>query len=624
MISQALQKIKQKNDFTIDYLTDQLYDYWVFREVKADGHLIISNAFAKYLGYSTTTFKHTDEFFDLDSLSKVDESQSNLNGNFTLKIKNSDAHLFEFEAVTISFEDNKETYALYLIKDKSIRTNETNAREEELIHYKNLLERTNEVARIGTWEVDLIKNKVSWSKITREIHEISEEYEPDLETGINFYKPGEDREKITEIFGRAASEGKKFDAELRIITAKGNERWIRTIGIPEFKANVLVRVYGVFQDIHDKKQQEEAIYKSYEQTKLFIDQAPSSIAMFDREIRYIAASKNWYHDYKITDANIIGKSHYEIFPEIGDKWKKIHQECLNGAVNKNDEAEFKRPDGKSQWIKWDVRPWYNLKNEIGGIVMFTSDITPLKNAQNEAEMLLKLMTNQNERLINFSHIVSHNLRSHTANLNALTRLIKSSDDNIGENKYFEMLETATENLSETIAHLHEVASMNTNSDEEMERLNLTSYINKAIEIVQPELIKKEGEIIVNFEKEIFIYAIPAYLESILLNLITNTIKYASPSRKLRVIIDAKEDLDKTIISVADNGLGIDMKKHKHKIFGMYKVFHDHEDSRGIGLFITKSQVEAMHGRIYLKSEVDKGSTFFVELQRQEFKKKFVQ
>lgn len=112
--------------------------------------------------------------------------------------------------------------------------------------------------------------------------------------------------------------------------------------------------------------------------QVFVEQAPSAIAMFDTDMRYLAASEQWRRDYKLEDIQLVGRSHYEIFPEIGDDWKAIHQACLRGAINQCDEAYFIRADGSEQWIAWDVRPWFRADQTVGGLLMYTADISTLK------------------------------------------------------------------------------------------------------------------------------------------------------------------------------------------------------------------------------------------------------
>ena len=137
--------------------------------------------------------------------------------------------------------------------------------EQEAEKRLDLLTKTNEAARIGTWEVDLLQGTIEWSPITREIHEVGPDYVPDLETAIGFYLEGEDRETIRRVFFAAVSDGEPFDVELRIVTAGGRERWVRAVGYPVFERGQCRRVYGTFQDIDDRKRAEEALRSANEQ-----------------------------------------------------------------------------------------------------------------------------------------------------------------------------------------------------------------------------------------------------------------------------------------------------------------------------------------------------------------------
>ncbi|MDN3665483.1 PAS domain S-box protein [Algibacter miyuki] len=130
--------------------------------------------------------------------------------------------------------------------------------------------------------------------------------------------------------------------------------------------------------------------------KIFIEQAPTAIAMLDTNMCYIAASKEWILDYKMEDEEVIGRCHYDLFPEIGEDWKANHQKCLNGAIDKCDEAPFVRKDGTVQWIYWDVRPWYISEGVVGGLIMHTGDITHLKEKEEEKERIEKILDKTNE------------------------------------------------------------------------------------------------------------------------------------------------------------------------------------------------------------------------------------
>jgi PAS domain S-box-containing protein len=138
---------------------------------------------------------------------------------------------------------------------------------------------------------------------------------------------------------------------------------------------------GMGIDVTPLRKTEAALRESEERLHFFIAHAPAALAMFDREMQYLAVSKRWIIDYGLKDQNIIGRSHYEVFPEIPERWKKVHQRALAGEVVKEEEDYFERFDGTIQWLAWEVCPWYAADGAIGGIVIFTEDVTARKRTE---------------------------------------------------------------------------------------------------------------------------------------------------------------------------------------------------------------------------------------------------
>lgn len=210
--------------------------------------------------------------------------------------------------------------------------------------------------------------------------------------------------------------------------------------------------------------------------------------------------------------------------------------------------------------------------------------------------------------MNFAYIVSHNLRSHSANMLSLIDLLKIEFNDFQNNEMFNMLQSASENLMETIEHLSEVALLSVKTQKADESINVKSEIVKVLENTSSLAHKAEVEII-DESKLHYIIGTSSYVESILMNLVTNAIKYASPDRKSYIKIDTREYKDFIKVSIQDNGLGIDLKKYKDRLFKMYQTFHKHPEAKGIGLFILKNQIEALGGKIEVESELNIGSTF---------------
>jgi PAS domain S-box-containing protein len=146
------------------------------------------------------------------------------------------------------------------------------------------------------------------------------------------------------------------------------------------RSGAIVGSVVVGRDITEIKKAAEALQKEQKILQLFIEHAPAAIAMFDNDMRYIAASRRFLLDYEVKEQNIIGKTHYEVFPEIPERWKEIHRRCLNGATERCDEDPFPRANGKLDWMRWEIRPWYEATGKIGGIILFSEMITQQKEA----------------------------------------------------------------------------------------------------------------------------------------------------------------------------------------------------------------------------------------------------
>ena len=261
-----------------------------------------------------------------------------------------------------------------------------------------------------------------------------------------------------------------------------------------------------------------------------------------------------------------------------------------------------------------------IRDDQGAVIGYLGvghDISKIKNHENKIQNLLEVSKAQNKRLLNFAHIVSHNLKSHSGNFSMLLNLLKEEHQDIGDNEIVKMLNQASSNLSETISHLNEVVQLNTNSVDNLASVNLNQALEKVIGNVLGIALTSGVEIVNQADKNLEVLCIPAYLESILLNFLTNGVKYKSENRKSFVKFTTLVDNKHIILSIEDNGLGIDLNKHQNKLFGMYKTFHNHEDSRGLGLFIAKNQIEAIGGKVEVTSKVNVGTIFKVYFKYEE-------
>ena len=235
-------------------------------------------------------------------------------------------------------------------------------------------------------------------------------------------------------------------------------------------------------------------------------------------------------------------------------------------------------------------------------------------AANEKEIqgLLHTTSRQNQRLLNFAHIVSHNLRSHTYGLSGMLSLMKMEDPEVFSGESGQIFETGLVHLQATLEDLTEVVQ-EAGKDAPPTPLPLARYVERNVESLRAQINEAGVSVQTDVPEGLMVMGIAAYLDSIVLNLITNAIKYRDPKRKPVIGIQAVEENGTVRLSVADNGLGIDMQRIGDKVFSLHSTFHQHKDARGIGLYITRIQVEQMHGTIEVDSTPGAGSTFTVTL-----------
>jgi PAS domain S-box-containing protein len=855
-----------KKDPTIfDFIQEAAFDGLWYWDLENPENEWMNPKFWKVLGYNHLEMPHKVEAWidkihpeDLNLTTKnVKENKDDTNPSFDQVVRyfHKDGHTvwIRCQGMVIQDENGKPTRVL------GAHNEITDLKKKE-----QLLLETNRIAKIGYWEFDLEKSLPIWSEVTREIHEVPDDYKPNLKDALSFYKEGTSRERITSAVAKAISEGQSYDEELELTTYTGKSKWVRTIGLPEFSNDKCIRLYGLFQDIDDnarvrleidteklryeqiitganlgswelnlrtdeislnnhssemlgyenkafkekfsdnwfalihpddqslfqeklenlknqqstslhldcriKKTTEEWIWlrinaklfppsnyfkeprivgtlqdvnsekESNKHLYTFITDAPMALAMMDKEMRYMRCSQRWLSDYALEIDTIEGKSHYSVFPEISDQWKALHQRCLNGETLNKDEDLFIRQDGTKHWLRWKIKTWYQSKNEVGGIIIFSEiitsqketeeklilsersfrenftnaaigmaildtdgkwlkanntlchtigytekemqnltsqaithpadlaidlehlkklnqgeiqnyqiekryihknkkivqvllgaaavrdqngkilnyifqivDISKRKIGEKQIETLLHREQERTQRLNSFAYIVSHNLRNHSSGIATLLQFLEDETPQLREAEAFKFLEKASHGLSTTIDHLNEIVEIEGITKDSFVSCNLQSSLNNALSSLRLQVQNSKIRIRIELKEYLCVQGLDAYLESIFFNFISNAIKYRHPERKAELAITALVAKPWVCISFTDNGLGIDLERHKERLFGMYNTFHSNPEARGLGLFLTHRQVQMLGGRIEVSSIEDAGSEFKIYL-----------
>lgn len=262
---------------------------------------------------------------------------------------------------------------------------------------------------------------------------------------------------------------------------------------------------------------------------------------------------------------------------------------------------------------WVTRQHEATEKEVILLELFSEMLVNIRiRSHNERELhkLFSKTIEQNQRLKDFSYITSHNFRSSVANLVGLLSII---EDDPGNKKYFEMLKATALKLNLAIDAINDLLNFEKDiSMLEKEEVNLREVVNDIMLLNRKSVTEKQIELEIDIPEDLTLKILPAYLQSILHNLITNAMKYGVTKDRRKIKICAKKQSKEVLLTVADQGRGIDLKRYGSKMFQLGSRFHaDEESGHGMGLYMTKQQVEAINGRIEVESEINTGTKFKV-------------
>ena len=416
----------------------------------------------------------------------------------------------------------------------------------------------------------------------------------------------------------AAKNLSRWELDYRVILPKKKLKWINVSAKTEKLKNGNILFYGTKTDITELKKQQEN-HKISELRNQFANMA-SNVGVWDWNL---VTNKVFYskESLKILE---ISEDNLDIIDNPENWDEKVHpddREEYFGNIKLHFEEKIPFYEtyhrilckGSYKWVL--DRGKVILRDENGKplrIVGTHTDVSLQKFKEEKLLETLEIVNEQNNKLLNFAHIVSHNLINHAGNFSSLLEMKNSGL--INDTEIFPYLKTVSQELTSTIENLVDIVAIQNNKAEIKKKLNIDEYLNKVFNILLNDIQLHNVKILNKVSKKIFVNYVPAYLESILLNLTTNAIKYANPNKKL-VIKFYTESVDNySVLVINDNGLGIDLEKHKEHIFGLYKTFHNVKNSQGIGLYITKNQIEAMDGKIEVESQVNVGTTFRIYLK----------
>lgn len=406
----------------------------------------------------------------------------------------------------------------------------------------------------------------------------------------------------------------QYSLEKRYFTKDGRIIWVNLTVKPMFINNNFdeFSFISIVEDITERKKNEQLLLNSNHKIETLINTIDGIV---------------WECDAKTFEFTFISKKVENILGYTAEEWLSnktfwkdhIYQDDKESVINfcsekteTNSDHDFEyrmiAKDGSIVWLR-DIVNVVSENNKATSLRGVMINITKNKEIQRDLDTSFNLVLEQNKRLLNFSYIVSHNLRSHTSNISSLIDLIENAKDNDEKEELIGLLKSVSNSLNDTMTNLNEVVNIQTNITLSIEKINLHNYISNTLKVLSKQINENKITVNININKDIEINYNPAYMESILYNIISNAIRYSHKERNSYVTLNFYQENDFKVLEISDNGIGIDLEKNKNKIFGMYKTFSNDKDSKGIGLFITKNQVDAIGGNITVESEPNIGTTF---------------
>jgi PAS domain S-box-containing protein len=425
----------------------------------------------------------------------------------------------------------------------------------------------------------------------------------------------QDRDTFFQSLVKARKEIKPWEMEFRAILPKKGLRWFKISAKTESISDGRVSFCGHVSDITDLKDKEEKLRISEERFQFALEASTAGIWDWDM------VTNNVF--YSSLSLKILELDSTDIFDDP-ERWDKIvHPDDLPKYYSDIQEhfdnkipyyENYHRVMTSSGNYKWILDRGKVIKRDENGkplrVIGTHTDVSLQKEKELELLKTMKLYSDQNSRLLNFSHIVSHNLNTQAGNIKSILDFIDADVDKQTINEMLLHLRTVSNDLNETISNLTQIVKTQSNINIAVVPLKLYDYIEKTISTIKRYDKETNISIVNNVPKFLKINFNPAYLESVLLNFATNAIKYAHPDRDPVIIFDfGIEPEGYKSLKITDNGLGIDLAVYGDSLFGMYKTFHKHKEARGIGLYITRNQIEAMKGNVFVESEVGVGTSF---------------
>lgn len=573
-----------------------------------------------YLGKNERDFVHPD---DIEMLMKLIESivssEDKASKTIELRIKHKEGHYLWCDKIITNMLSDPDIKAIICnfwditdIKKTQLKIQESNER------YDRVADATSDVI----WDLDLRNQHIAWNKGMEKLFGYSLIDEKDA---LVFWKSiihPDDRERVEIRFEKnLAAQNSTWEDEYRVLCKNGKYKYVFDRGfLVRNGQGESTRMVGAIQDITRQKEEEnrlrilESVITHTHDSVLITDADPIDID--GPKIIYVNEAFIQMTGYSREE--MIGQTP-RMFQCNNTSRAGLNEirHALENKISCEVELINARKNGQQFWVNIAISPVFDMSGtHLTHFIAIEKEITERKIQEQDRELLIQELTKNNNDLRQFSYITSHNLRAPLSNLIGILDLIdemKIKDPIIS--RLMKGFQVSTNQLNDTINDLIRILIVKDNPSMELVQLNFSDIMESVQNLIQNDITLIKPEIHIDFSKINNVKFNRPYLESILLNLFTNSLKYRSLERPLQISIYTEPtENGGVILHFSDNGLGFDLTRLKDRMFGLYQRFHKHPDSKGMGLYLVKSQLEALGGKIDVESSVDCGTRFTLKFK----------
>lgn len=598
---------------------------------KDDKRFLTNTAFEEMLGYSkeelssvsAAALTHPDDVEE--TRKKISKLKAGKVRHFTMEkryIKKNGGIIWgRVASGFVPDEDDKPAYYITTIEDITRQK----GLYEENIEVKNRLERALIGTRDGVIDWSNISSTEQWwsPRVYEMLGYTSDELPSTTETFFSELLHPEDKPYVYLQVEECILKGKPYEVDFRLQTKNNGYRWFRGKGnVTEWKRNIPYRMTGSISDIDTNKKLEVKLKETESFLSNVTNIVPDIITVLNLKtklVEYINDGVSAVLGYSAQEFAAFGEDlfqrlcHPEDLEDLLNYFTKVAK--LDDSETTSNEYRLKNKNGDYRWILSKDTVFERDKDGVSTKQLsILTDITNLKTVQQKlSDQAIKLQR-QNNHLKQFNYVATHDLKSPLITLKAYFEILQKELTNSSSEvtSALNFMQEEFENFRITQEGLTQAIRLR--EDEiNIESIDANKIIDELTHTYRKKIKGQGGELIVKLDSEAKVKSSRVYIKSVIDNLISNAIKYKSDKRPIVIQINTCKSDKYLNINIKDNGLGIDLELQKDKIFGMFNRFHHHSEGSGMGLYMVKNMVERLGGRISIESEVDKGTSFHIQL-----------